>query len=1023
MNNLIILKRKIIIFSFIGVFLVTSAALAENPVIKIGVLAKRGPERCIEKWSLTAEYLSNKLPGKKFVIVPIDYKQIHTVVEKGKIDFFLVNPSFYVEFEIRYKINRIATVKNMVLGKISTTFGGVIFCKKQREDIRRLSDLKRKTFMAVEEASFGGWRTAWRELKEAGINPFKDFASLSFGGTHDAVIYAVRDGKVDAGTVRTDTLERMHKEGKISLDDFYVIHEHGGGNEHLASLHSTRGYPEWPIAKLKHISNELAENITIALIGMPRDSAAAKAARCGGWTIPLNYQSVHDCLKELKIGPYKDFGKITLTDVLKKYWFLILINFVILIALAWFLTTHIKLNQKINKAHKKLSLEFLERLQAEKALLESEEKHRLFFENAPIGIIHYNKKGITTAVNDAMISIFGSSHEKLIGLDINDIPDKKFSKEVFKSLNGERGYFESEYESYTGGKKAKIKANWIPIIFEGKVVSGVGIVEDVTQQNLAEKMLKESHDRQRHLYSMTRLMCDNLPDLIWAKDLENRFVFVNKICCEKLLNVKDTEEPIGKTDIYFAAREKKFHPENPEYHTFGEVCTNSDMVVLETKKPQVFEETGNLKGNFICLDVYKAPFWDEKGNLIGTVGCARDITKEKEMEKEKLKLESQLQQAQKMESIGTLAGGIAHDFNNILFPMFGYLEMMMEGVPEDNPLFDDLAEVFNGAKRARDLVQQILTFSRQTENEIKPLKVQLIIKEVLRLIRSSLPATINIRQDINNDCGLIIADPAQIHQVAMNLITNAYHAMEKTGGTLTIKLKEIKLEVGDLQDLSMVPGLHVCLTVADTGFGMGQDIVSKIFDPYFTTKEKGKGTGLGLAISHGIIKGHGGHISVYSEPGKGTEFKVYLPVIKPQETVQSIESDSPIQKGTERVLLVDDQDTVIQIEKKMLERLGYHVTFRTSSPDALEAFRASPDKFDIVITDMTMPNMTGDKLAVELTKIRPDIPILLCTGFSETMSEEKAAYMGIKGFLLKPIVIKDLSHKIRELLKNNESFA
>ena len=382
-------------------------------------------------------------------------------------------------------------------------------------------------------------------------------------------------------------------------------------------------------------------------------------------------------------------------------------------------------------------------------------------------------------------------------------------------------------------------------------------------------------------------------------------------------------------------------------------------------------------------------------------------------------LEAYLQHAQRMESIGTLAGGIAHDFNNILFPMVGYLEMALADVAKDSPLSNKLNEVFKGALRARDLVQQILTFSRQTEHEKKPLKVQLVIKEVLRLIRSTLPATINIHQNISNECEWVMADPVQIHQIAMNLITNAYHAMEDTGGTLTVSLKEVGLKVEDIKNSAMAPGPYICLTVADTGIGMDQITMSRIFDPYFTTKKEGKGTGLGLAVAHGIVKSSDGDISVYSEPGSGTEFTVLLPVVKPHKVEPKAESNLSIQKGTEHILLVDDQDMIVQTIKQMLERMGYHVTARISSVDALEAFRTQPDKFDLVVTDMTMPNMTGDKLAKELIKIRSNIPVILCTGFSEGMSEERAASFGIKGFLMKPVVMKELSSTIRRVLDDN----
>ncbi|MBL6992524.1 ATP-binding protein, partial [Desulfobacula sp.] len=283
----------------------------------------------------------------------------------------------------------------------------------------------------------------------------------------------------------------------------------------------------------------------------------------------------------------------------------------------------------------------------------------------------------------------------------------------------------------------------------------------------------------------------------------------------------------------------------------------------------------------------------------------------------------------------------------------------------------------------------------------------------------SIPTTIEIIQDINPDCGVIKADPTQIHQIVMNLTTNAYHAMEETGGELKVSLKQIKLGEYDIINSDMIPGVYVCLTVADTGVGMDKSLTDKIFDPFFTTKAIGKGTGMGLSVVHGIVTAMGGAINVYSEPGKGTEFHVYLPVEKTFSEEQATTSKAQIQGGTEQILLVDDEEAILSMEKRMLERLGYKVTSRTSSLEVLEAFRASPDKFDLVITDMAMPNMPGDKLSVELTKIRPDIPILLCTGFSETMSEEKAASLGIKGFILKPIVMKDLDQKIREVLDKN----
>ncbi|MBL6994546.1 ATP-binding protein, partial [Desulfobacula sp.] len=405
--------------------------------------------------------------------------------------------------------------------------------------------------------------------------------------------------------------------------------------------------------------------------------------------------------------------------------------------------------------------------------------------------------------------------------------------------------------------------------------------------------------------------------------------------------------------------------------------------------------------------------------LWNAIGIIRDISAKKKEEKDKKKLESQLVQAQKMQAIGVLAGGIAHDFNNILFPVLGNTEMLIMEAPEDSPFKDRLKEIYTAALRAKDLVKQILTFSRQENHELMLMKMQPIIKEALKLIRATIPSTIEIKQDISADCGVIKADPTQIHQIVMNLTTNAFHAMEETGGEMKVNLKQIELGEMDIITPDMKPGIYACLIVADTGTGMDNELTQKIFDPFFTTKEKGKSTGMGLSVVHGIVKGLGGIVRVYSEPGIGSEFKVYLPAGKNSSEEDIQQTKEPIQGGTEQILIVDDEKPIITMEKEMLEHLGYKITAYTSSLEAFEAFRANPDKFDLIITDMAMPFMPGDKLAAELIKIRPDIPILLCTGFSKTMSEEKAASLGIKGFLIKPIVMKDLAKKVRQVLDEN----
>jgi len=385
-------------------------------------------------------------------------------------------------------------------------------------------------------------------------------------------------------------------------------------------------------------------------------------------------------------------------------------------------------------------------------------------------------------------------------------------------------------------------------------------------------------------------------------------------------------------------------------------------------------------------------------------------------EEEKLNLTSQLLQAQKMEAIGTLAGGIAHDFNNILGAIIGYTEIAADSIPSDSIAVGYLEKVAEASRRAASLVKQILAFSRQAATEDVALQPAIIVKEAIKILRPSLPSTITIKQQIDTATKSILADPSQVHQILMNLCINAYHAMEERGGILEITLKDCELSFEDLENQAGVsPGSFVVLTIGDSGRGISADIRDKIFDPYFTTKEIGKGTGMGLAIVHGIIKRYGGFITCETVLEKGTVFQVYFPAMEQVPTVPG-ETLVNIQSGKERILFIDDEEILVDLGKTVLERLGYEVTVRTSSLEAWNTFKNQPDRFDIVITDQTMPGVTGSDLALKMLQLRPNLPIILCTGYSSIISEEKAKSMGIKGFALKPLVRKEIALLIRQVL-------
>jgi PAS domain S-box-containing protein len=537
------------------------------------------------------------------------------------------------------------------------------------------------------------------------------------------------------------------------------------------------------------------------------------------------------------------------------------------------------------------------------------------------------------------------------------------------------------------GTMFPVMVNAVTITHENKPMGLRGIAIDISERVESEKALRESESKFRSLFDLS-------PQAIALTELETgKLADVNNMFCD--LTKYSRKEIIGKTTTGIG-----FYSDDDRVRFLKELQTSGEVDGLEMDfkakhgailNALMFAKIIRISGNSFILTIFL------------------DVT-------EQIQLQAQLQQAQKMESIGTLAGGIAHDFNNILYSMIGYTELALDDTETGSQLHNNLKEVLTAGNRARDLVKQILTFSRQTNQELKPLKIQLVIREALKLIRSSLPSTIEINQNISDTCGFVLADATQIHQVAMNLLTNAYHALEDKGGKVNITLKEIKLDVDELKDPTMIPGPYVCLTVADTGTGIDGSIMSRIFEPYYSTKVKGKGTGMGLAMVHGIVKSCRGNISVYSEPGKGTTFQVYLPVIQTQNETRETQDISIVETGKERILVVDDEEQIVRLIQLMLERLGYHVTGRTSSIEALEAFRAAPDKFDLVITDMTMPNMTGLHLTQKLIEITPDIPVIICTGFSEKISENKAKAMGIRGYVMKPVVRSELAKKIREVL-------
>jgi PAS domain S-box-containing protein len=523
---------------------------------------------------------------------------------------------------------------------------------------------------------------------------------------------------------------------------------------------------------------------------------------------------------------------------------------------------------------------------------------------------------------------------------------------------------------------------------------GVAIIAtNISERNRSRKALIDSHVR-----FLTVL--DSIDADIYVADMTSyEILLVNKHMRESF-----GENLVGKT-CYEVFRNEAGVCSN---------CTNDQLVDSNRKPagPCVWEGKNSITGKWY-INYDRAIKWVD-GRLV-RLQIATDITRTKDLEKESLRIQAQLQQAQKMEAIGTLAGGIAHDFNNILSAVIGYTEIVLGDVAESTSQHQNLQEVLKAGNRARDLVNQILMFSRQTEKELKPVKIDKIVIETLKLLRASLPTTIKIEPNLRSNSA-VLADPTQMLQVMMNLCANAAHAMREMGGLLKVEVSDIDLDNSFIeQHPYLSPGTYIKLQISDSGHGMENKIAERIFDPFFTTKERGEGTGMGLAVVLGIVKSHRGAITVESTVNEGSRFDLYLPVIDHEADLE-LRPKAIMPIGTERILFVDDEKTLVDLGLQILERLGYRVTTRTSSLEALELFMDQPDNFDLVITDMTMPNMTGDEFAAKIMEIRADIPVILCTGYSERIAKDNAHKIGIKEFVLKPIIMSDMATTVRKVL-------
>ncbi len=664
-------------------------------------------------------------------------------------------------------------------------------------------------------------------------------------------------------------------------------------------------------------------------------------------------------------------------------------------------------DEKINYC---IGRDITDRKRAEEALHKSTAHLHTLIQTIPDLIWLKDPDGVYLSCNAKFERFFGAKEAEIVGKTDEDVVVRELAdffrrNDKVAMDSGEPCMNEEEVTYADDGHRELLETIKTPMYDpEGNLVGILGISRDITERKQTEEALA---NRERFL----NRVIEQSPFAIWISDMNGTLQKANP-ALQKMLNLTEAQL-VGVYNVLKdpVVEQQGLMPLVRSVYDKGETV----HFTIQWCGEDIPE--WDLKGSAtVDIKATMFPIFNASNKMTNVVLLWMDVSDRKRAEEAKEKLESQLRQNQKIESLGTLAGGIAHEFNNILGIIIGNTELALSNISEPYTARSNLDEIRTASLRARDVVRQLLAFSRKTMDVLRPLRLSIVVKEALKLIRSSLPATIEIRQNISVESDTVNADPTQINQVLINLCTNASHAMQEKDGILEVNLENIVLSEKDLanyHDLST--GAYVRLSVHDTGIGMLPETLVRIFDPFFTTKEVGQGTGMGLSVVHGIVKDHGGDISVHSAPGKGTTVHVLFPVIEGM-----VESDKglnePTPRGTERILFVDDEKSIVFAAKHNLEDLNYTVITETDPMHALDIIREEPQKFDLLITDETMPMMTGDKLAKAVLAIRPEIPVILCTGYSERISEEKAQEIGISAFLMKPVVKHALAKTIRQVL-------
>lgn len=622
-----------------------------------------------------------------------------------------------------------------------------------------------------------------------------------------------------------------------------------------------------------------------------------------------------------------------------------------------------------------------------KALRDSEETYRLLFERAPLGLIHFNGQGVITACNDAFVNIIGSSRQALIGMNMLDLPDKKVAAAVKDAINGSSGLYEDEYHSVTADKKVFVRAIFTSVTSDdGRFLGGLGIVEDITERKRVADALIEERNK---LTSVLEALGEGLT----VQDKDFRILYQNPA------HVKMQGDHLG--ELCYRA-----------YHRRDAVCDGCLLVKSfddgGIHRREVCADTANGR---IYMEITSNPIRDVKGDIVAGIEAVRYITEQKE-------LEAQLRQAQKLESVGRLAGGVAHDFNNMLGVIMGYTDMALSRSAADNPIFQYLQEIQKAAARSAGLTRQLLAFARRQPASPETIDLGKAVSGMEKILKRLIGEDIEFISSSAANTWKVRIDPSQIDQILVNLVVNARDAISGAG-TVTIEIENATVdETYCAAHEGFAPGDYVMLSVSDTGAGMDRETQEKIFEPFFTTKEAGKGTGLGLSMVYGIVKQNGGFINVYSEPGRGTTFKIYLPRFdgEADQINTSVADDEGGLAGTETILVVEDEEQILNLAKMVLEGFGYRVLTAQRPSEAISKCGDFGDVIHLLITDVVMPEMNGKELGQQIERLKPGIKTLFMSGYTANVIAHSGIVSDGINFIQKPFSLNGLAKKIREIL-------